>query len=312
MGKLTTMNALKAAHNTHATGREKLKAHLAMLLFALLISGSFSLGGMAAKYIPAAAINVPRYAMGTLAMWFYASRMQGVSIRIPSSPWRYVVLGLLMAVYMFTMFTALEFTSPVSTGAVFTLMPLISAVFAWILLRQRSKAAVILSLVVAASGAVWVIFRGDINAILAFNVGRGEMIYFIGVVCHAAYAPLLRLYNRGEEAAFVGFWAVACTGLWLLIPGIPSVMQIDFLAMPPVVWIAVLYLGVVTTALTFMLLQYASMRLPASKTLAYGYLTPTFIIVLEGILGHGWVGISIWVGALVTAAALAIAGLLPD
>ncbi|MCO6185342.1 DMT family transporter [Rhizobium sp. L1K21] len=306
------MNASTVTHNTHAKGIEKVKAHLAVLLFALLISGSFSLGGMAAKYIPSAAINVPRYAVAVLAMWLYASRVQGVSLTFPKSPWRFAVLGLLMAIYMFTMFVALEFTSPVATGAVFTLMPLLSAVFAWILMRQRSKPAVILSLIVAASGAIWVIFRGNVEALLAFNVGRGEMIYFVGVVAHAAYAPLLRLYNRGEDAAFVGFWAVAATGLWLLIPGIPSLLQINLLAMPPIVWVTILYLGIITTALTYMLLQYATLRLPTSKTLAYGYLIPTFVIVLEGLIGHGWVDISIWAGALVTATALAIAALLPD
>ncbi len=303
---------MKSAHNTHATGRENLKAHLAMLLFALLISGSFSLGGIAAGYLPSAAINLVRYVVGVAAMAAYALFVVRVRLPAPKAMWRYAILGLLMAVYMFTMFTALEFTSPVSTGAVFTLMPLISAGFACVLLRQSSKAGVLISLFVAAVGAVWVIFRGDINAIMAFNVGRGEVIFFIGVVCHAAYAPLLRLYNRGEAPIYSGFWAVAATGAWLLVPGVPAVLNTDFTSLPLIVWGTIIYLGVVTTAITFMLLQYASMRLPASKTLAYGYLTPSFIIVLEGLFGHGWVGVAIWVGALVTAGGLVIAAFLPD
>ena len=40
-----------------ATGREKLLGHLAMLLFAALIAGSFSLGHKAAPHIGAAALN---------------------------------------------------------------------------------------------------------------------------------------------------------------------------------------------------------------------------------------------------------------
>lgn len=306
------MSHVKTAHNAHATGREKLMAHLAMLSFALLISGSFSLGGIAAKYAPSAAINALRYILSVGVMWVFATQVMKVKLSFPKEPWRYVVLGLLMAVYMFTMFKALEFTSPVATGAVFTLMPLISAGFAWFLMRQHTKLAVLSSLIVAAIGSVWVIFRGDINAILGFDVGRGEAIYFIGVVCHAAYAPLIRLFGRGEPAIFVGFWAVAATGAWLLIPGIPALIHTDVFSFPAEVWGAILYMAVATTAVTFMLLQYASMRLPASKTLAYGYLTPCFIIVLEGLLGHGWVGLTIWAGALVTAGGLAISGMLPD
>lgn len=302
----------KAAHNAHAKGREKWLAHLAMLSFALLISGSFSFGGIAAQYAPSAAINALRYILSVAVMFVFATQVMKVRLGIPKEPWRYMILGLLMAIYMFTMFKALEFTSPVSTGAVFTLMPLISAGFAWVLMRQHTKPAVLLSLVVAAIGAVWVIFRGNIEAILGFDVGRGEAIYFIGVVCHAAYAPLIRLFGRGEPPIFVGFWAVAATAFWLMIPGIPALIQTDLSVFPLAVWGAILYMAVGTTAITFMLLQYASMRLPASKTLAYGYLTPSFIILLEGFLGHGWVGATIWAGALVTAAGLAISGLLPD
>ena len=306
------MNKRSIAHNAHAKGREKLLAHLAMLSFALLISGSFSLGGIAAKFAPSASINALRYILSVVVMWVVATQVMKVRITVPKEPWRYVILGLLMAIYMFTMFKALEFTSPVATGAVFTLMPLISAGFAWVLMRQRTKPAVLLSLVVAAVGAIWVIFRGDIHAILGFDVGRGEAIYFIGVICHAAYAPLLRLFGRGEPPIFVGFWAVAATGAWLMLPGIPALMHTDVTAFPAEVWLSIIYMAVATTAITFMLLQYASMRLPASKTLSYGYLTPSFIIVLEGFLGHGWVSLTIWIGALLTALGLAISGLLPD
>lgn len=306
------MTILKTVHNTHAKGREKVMAHLAMLLFAMLISGSFSLGGLAAQHLPTAGINGLRYVFAVIAMWLYARLVAKVPVTLPREPWRYVVLGLLMAIYMFTMFKALEFTSPVSTGAVFTLMPLISAGVAWIIMRQHTKPLVLLSLVVAATGAVWVIFRGNINAILGFDVGRGEMIYFIGVVSHAAYAPLLRFLNRGEHPVVSGFWIVAMTGAWLLLPGIPALAKVDMTALPLIVWVTVGYLAVFTTAITFMLLQYASLRLPASKTLAYGYLTPSFIIFLEGLIGHGWVSSSIWAGALVTALGLAIMTTLPD
>ena len=70
----------------------------------------------------------------------------------------------------------------------------------------------------------------------------------------------------------------------VLVPGAAGLVTADFASLPPVVWLAVLYLAVVTTAITFLLLQYASMRLPASKVLGYGYLTPSFIILLEGLL----------------------------
>lgn len=303
---------MAASANIHAKGYEKLKAHGAMLLFAILIAGSFSLGGLAAGVMPSAAINAIRYVIGTAVMGLFGLFVLRVEIRVPAAFWRFVILGMLMAVYMFTMFKALEFTSPVSTGAVFTLMPLMSAGFALVFLGQKTRPPVLASLILAAAGAVWVIFRGNIDAILSFDVGRGELIYFIGVICHAAYAPLLRKFNRGESAFTFGFWGVACTGVLLLIPGVPAIAESGITNLPLIAWVAIFYLAIATTAITFMLLQYASMRLPASKVLAYGYLTPTFIIMVEGMIGHGWVSASVFAGAAVTALGLVVMALLPD
>ena len=59
----------------------------------------------------------------------------------------------------------------------------------------------------------------------------------------------------------------------------------------------VLYLAIGPTAICFFLIQYASLRLPAPKVIAYGYLTPSFVIVFEGLAGHGWTTLSVMAGA---------------
>lgn len=283
-----------------------------MLLFAALIAGSFSFGGMAAQHMEAGPLTLWRYLMTVVVMGALTFGILRVPYRTPQRIWRFALLGGLIAVYMLTMFVALEFTSPVQTGAVFTLMPLISAGFALLFIGQKTRPDVFIALVIAALGAIWVIFRADIQAILSFDVGRGELIFFVGVICHGAYVPLIRKFNQGDNPVAFGFWVVVFTVPWLLPTGAVQLATTDFLNLPPMVWATIAYLSVITTALTFMLLQYASMRLPAPKVLGYGYLTPTFIILLEGVLGHGWASPAVFLGALVTAAGLLVMGLLRD
>ena len=55
-----------------------------------------------------------------------------------------------------------------------------------------------------------------------------------------------------------------------------------------------------------------SLRLPAAKVFGYGYLTPAFIIVLEGLLGHGWASAMVMAGALVIVMVLVVLALTPD
>jgi drug/metabolite transporter (DMT)-like permease len=300
------------SHSVHAAGAEKLRGHAAMILFAALVAGSFSFGAMAAPHIGPAALNVVRFALGSTLLGFAALVLLKGRVPAPKAGWRYLVLGGLMAVFFILMFTALRISDPVSTGAVFTLMPLMAAGFGYLFLRQVPRPVTMASLLVAGVGAVWVIFKGDLDALLSFRLGRGEIIFVFGVACHAAYAPLVRKFNRGEPVIAFTFWTLLATGLCIAAYGAREIVATDWGALPGLVWGAILYLAIFTTAGTFFLLQYAALRLPASKVLAYNYLTPTVIILYEGLLGHGWASVSVLAGALVTVGGLVMLALAPD
>ncbi|MDN2566554.1 DMT family transporter [Aquibium sp. A9E412] len=300
------------SHTVHATGRQKLVGHLAMLAFSALVAGSFSFGALAAPHVGPAALNAVRFAIGTALMGAAAWLVLRGRVPPPRAPWRFLLLGALMAVFFVTMFVALRLTDPVSTGAVFTLMPLMAAGFGRLFLGQVPRPVVLASLALAGAGALWVIFGGELAALLAFDVGRGEMIFFVGVACHAAYAPLVRRLNRGEPVIAFTFWTLLATGLWIALYGAGEIAATGWGDLPAVVWAAILYLAVFTTAGTFFLLQFATLRLPASKVLAYNYLTPSLVILYEGLLGHGWASGAVLAGAAITVAGLALLALAPD
>lgn len=306
------MSSVSVSHSTFASGRQKLLAHLAMIGFASFVAGSFSVGALAAPHVGPTALNAMRFVFGTAIMGAIALVILKGRIPRPGAEWRFLVLGGLMAVFFVTMFVALRMTDPVSSGAVFTLMPMLSAFFGWLFLGQVPGRIVVLSLFIAGCGAVWVVFGGELDALLAFDVGAGELIFLVGVACHAAYAPLVRRLNRGEPVIAFTFFTLAGTLAGLALYGAPEIAATDWTALPAIVWVSIAYLAVFTTAGTFFLLQYATMRLPAAKVLAYGYLTPTMVILYEGLLGHGWVSPSVALGAMVTVGGLAVLIASPD
>jgi drug/metabolite transporter (DMT)-like permease len=188
-------------------------------------------------------------------------------------------------------------------------MPIASVGFGWLFLGQTPRGILLISILLAAIGSLWVIFRGDVSAAAGFHVGRGELIFFVGVLCHAAYGPLLRRFNRGEAGVVFTLWTVAATGLCIAAWGLRDIFATSWTSLPVEVWLTILYLGTFTSGGTFFLTQYASMRLPAAKVLAYSYLTPSFIILYEGLLGHGWASASIAAGAAITVLGLAVMAL---
>jgi len=292
--------------------RDRVAAHLSMVLFSAMIALSFTLMAIVRDDIKPGPLNSIRFLLGTLVMGFAAFIWPNRNRAVPSSLWRFALLGLLSAIYFVSMFIALTISPPIAISAIFTFIPLIAAAIAFAVLRQRAQPSVILSLLFAGLGSVWVIFRGDLGAVLSFQIGRGEVIFFLGCVCYALYTVLLRRLNRGEPSATASFWTLAATTLWVAIYGRDDVLTADWTHYPDRVWFTIGYLSIFTTALTFFLLQFAVLRLPSAKVIAYGNLTPAFVIFFEGVAGHGWPSLSILAGALATVLGLGALAALPD
>jgi drug/metabolite transporter (DMT)-like permease len=264
---------------------DEVRGHLAMLGFSALVAGSFSLGAIVANDIAPQAITAARFVLATIVMGMVAFLQGDLRREYWQAPWRYFVLGALFTLYFVLMFEGLKTANPVSVAAVFTLMPLMSALFGWWLLRQVTTPRMALALGIAACGALWVIFRGDPAALWAFDIARGEMIYFVGCIAHALYTPMVRKLNRGEGAAVFTFGMLVAGSVILGIVGFDDIRATDWAALPGMVWITIAYLTLFSTASSFFLLQYASLRLPSAKVMAYSYLTPAWVMLWEIGLG---------------------------
>ena len=262
------------------------RGHLAMLAFSALVAGSFSLGVLAAPLIDPGALAVVRFMLAGVLVGAAAVATTGIPRNAWVAPWRYLVLGGLLGCYFVLMFEGLKTAAPVSAAAVFTLTPVMAAGFGWLFLRQRLTGRMALALGIGGVGALWVIFRADLAAMMAWDIGRGEVIYFVGCVAHAAYAPLIRKLNRGEPAVVFTFGMMLAGTVLLALYAWPAVVATDWAALPGVVWVTLVYVAVAASALTFVLLQYASLRLPAAKVMAYTYLVPSWVILWEIVL-HG-------------------------
>jgi drug/metabolite transporter (DMT)-like permease len=294
MTRQTVLRALKGT-----TG-----GHLAMLSFSALIAGSFSLGAMAAPFVDPAALTTFRFLLAGLLLGIAAYATGGLRRSAFAAPWRYGVLGSLLAVYFVLMFEGLRTAEPVSAAAVFTLTPLIAAGFGWLLLRQITTARMAVALSIGAAGALWVIFRADLQALLTFRIGQGEAIYFWGCVAHALYTPMVRRLNRGEPVIVFSFGVLVSGFLILLIWSWPEIIATDWAGLPKIVWLTLAYIAIAASAMTFVLLQFATMRLPSAKVMAYTYLTPSWVILWEIAQGRAATSVLVLPGIGLTVLAL--------
>ncbi len=280
------------------------RGHLAMVSFSALVAGSFSLGSMAAPFISPLALTSVRFLLAGAIVGAAAAALRRLNRQALQAPWRYLVLGGLMATYFVAMFEGLKTAAPVSSAAVFTLTPAMAAGFGWLTLRQRVTPRMALALAIGGAGALWVIFRADLHALLNFHIGRGEFIFFWGCMAHALYAALVRKLNRGEAAVTFTFGMMVAGWALLTLLGWHDLTVTDWAGLPPIVWITLVYIAVAASAATFVLVQYATMRLPAAKVMAYTYLVPSWVILWEIALGRAAPPATILIGIALSILAL--------
>ena len=252
-----------------------------MLLFSMLVAGSFALGALAANEIAPSVLNAVRFWIATLVIGVAVALTGGVPRTALAAPWRYLILAGFFCTYFVLMFEGLKTAPPVSAAAVFTLTPILAAIAGWVLLRQILTSHMAIALFIGAVGALWVIFRADISALLQFDVGPGELIYFVGCVAHAIYTPLVRKLNRGETALVFTFGVLLAGSILLTLWSGASIIATDWAGLPSIVWVTILYTAIFASAATFTLLQFASRRRPSSKFFSYTYLNSSCVIFLE-------------------------------
>lgn len=280
--------------------------HLAMLLVSVLVAGSFALGSLVANEIAPMALNAVRFWIAAVIVGVIAFGSGAVKPGDFKAPWRFVILAALFTTYFVLMFEGLKTASSVSSAAVFTLTPVLSAVFGYVLLRQITTSRMVLALSIGALGAIWVIFRADIAAILRFDIGHGEFIFFWGCVTHALYTPMVRKLNRGETALAFTFGTLIAGAVILTVIGMPDIIATDWAALRPMVWVTIFYVAIFASAATFTLLQFATLRLPSAKVMAYTYLTPAWVMVWDVALGGVLPPAMIFLGIGLTVVALVL------
>ena len=155
-----------------------------------------------------------------------------------------------------------------------------------------------------ALGALWVVFGGSAQALGAWHLGTGEMLFMLGTASHAAYAVMVPYLRRAEPVAAVTLGVALSGALILLVLYWPQIWATDWQALPMRVWAVLIYLAAFAGIGTFSLITLAAERLSPAKVTAYTYLTPVWVVIIEMAMGHAIPQPMVLLGGLPIVAAL--------
>ena len=257
-----------------------------MLLAAALGSTSFTVGKAIAAGMDPAILTLIRFMVAALLFLPFLRCQYGLKLPPGRTLLRYSIISFTLTGFFWLMFVSLRSTTALNTGVLFTLVPGISSIYSAILLRERLGKHRIIAMIPATIGAIWVLFRGSLERLLAFDLNSGDLIFFCGCLLIAFYTPLVKLLHRGEVMAEMTFWILVTGSVWLLLftgYRLPAVPWGDITMR---VWAGIIYLAVFCTIITFFLSQLSTLYLGPTRVMAYSYLYPPFILALDWIFGH--------------------------
>jgi len=275
--------------NNEPTSRSYLPlrlVHAMMLLAAALGSTSFTVGKAIAAGMDPAILTLIRFIVAALLFLPFLCCQYGLKLPAGKTLLRYSIISFTLTGFFWLMFLSLRSTTALNTGVIFTLVPGISSIYSAILLRERLGRYRIMAMVPATIGAIWVLFQGSLERLLAFDLNSGDLIFFCSCLLIAFYTPLVKLLHRGEAMAEMTFWILVTGSGWLLLFSGYRLPAVPWGDINMQVWAGIIYLAVFCTIITFFLSQLSTLYLGPTRVMAYSYLYPPFILVLDWIFGH--------------------------
>lgn len=270
---------------SEVAGKPKTYVHGLMLLMAFLVASSFPVGAAITNALPPEVMMFFRFLAAATLFGPYVFIKNGLNIPSAKTLLGYAALSIPLVVFFWCMFESLRYTSMMNTGAIYTTVPAITALFAFFINRESGGRTRALGLMVGTLGALWILFRGDLSALIKLDLNKGDLIFLVGCLFLGVYNPLVKKTYAGEPMEVMTFWVTLLGSGWLFILSANSLAIVDWQGVETRVYLGVLYLSVFATLLTFFLLQLGTVNLGATKVAAYGFLTPIFVIALGLIFG---------------------------
>lgn len=260
--------------------------YLLMLVSATLVSTSFTVGAAITHQIDPVALTFIRFTLAALLFAPVIAFSKGFSFSF-SLFFRAALISSCLVIFFCSMFLSLRYTLAINTSVLFALVPCLSALYSFVLLGERLHRLQFIALGCGAFGVLWVIFQGDLTVFTTLNWNKGDLIFLFGCLFMGLYTPLVKLLHRGESMAVVTFWVLVTGALWLAVFGGRKILAVDFCKTPMFVFAGIAYLSVFSTIITFFLTQWSVPYLGATRVMAYSYLYPVQVLLLDLLLGNG-------------------------
>ena len=192
-----------------------------------------------------------------------------------------------MCINMLMFFKGLQLSTPINSGVIVTLTPIIILILSAFFLKEKLTRFKFLGIVLGFIGALLLILYGSSNKVInAPDISLGNTMLLINAVSFGAYLVMVKPLTKKYSTVTLMKWMFLLGVIYTFPFTITEFIEVSWETLPfEAIW-RIGFVVVGTTFLTYMFNVYALKTLPATTIGAFTYLQPIITIVYAVITGN--------------------------
>lgn len=259
----------------------RLKAFSAILFW----GGSFIATKIALRDAHPATIILLRFTFGVAILWLAIWRWR-IFQRIGKRDWVYLaILGVIaVPLHQAIQVIGLLYTTATSMGWIIALIPIFTALLAWIFLGEPMTALKVIGSLIAFGGAVFVVTRGALS-LDTFRLPStlGDALALASAlnwaIFQVASKPILRRLRPTAAMAYLMLF-----GGVLIVPFASLQTLSDLPRLTFDGWLAILFLGIFCSGVGYLVWYDALSKIDASQLSSLSYIQPMITVIVAALL----------------------------
>lgn len=240
--------------------------------------------------VPALVVADMRAVGAAVAFWVMSLFVGGGERVSVSMLGRLCVAGILCIVLNQVLFTVgVNYTSPIDATVISTMLPIVTMIFAAIILKESITGMKVVGIAVGAAGALTLVFGGSGSSAGGGLVG--DALCFTAQVSCALYMVIFSNTIHRYSVVTLMKWLFLFSAIIVTMVTWPSVVAVDYASLPLKAWGEMLFIVFGGTFVSYIFFTGGQKLLRPTVVSMYNYVQPIVATVLSVAMGVGSFGV---------------------
>lgn len=240
--------------------------------------------------VPALVVADMRAVGAAVAFWVMSLFVGGGERVSVSMLGRLCVAGILCIVLNQVLFTVgVNYTSPIDATVISTMLPIVTMIFAAIILKESITGMKVVGIAVGAAGALTLVFGGGGSS--AGGGLLGDALCFTAQVSCALYMVIFSNTIHRYSVVTLMKWLFLFSAIIVTMVTWPSVVAVDYASLPLKAWGEMMFIVFGGTFVSYIFFTGGQKLLRPTVVSMYNYVQPIVATVLSVAMGVGTFGV---------------------